>query len=77
MDLGHPRLSRLLAGISTPGSKTLSRACSNLERNEASDLLIAYLLDEADTVMASVENSEKERWGSDTLVDVYTVFPKS
>ena len=72
-DLGHPRLSRLLNGSAIAGSKTLARICSKLDRDLASDLLQAYLLDEADTVVRSARRSANVSWGPDTLVEVNTV----
>jgi hypothetical protein len=72
LGIGHPRLSRLLTGTTLAGTKTVSTICSKINRAAASDLLLAYLQDEADTVIRAVRKSVTpppwSAWGPDTLV---------
>ena len=64
------RLTKLLNGTITAGSKTVAQLCSSLERAEAADLLSAYLLDEVETVTRRAEKTKTLTWGKDPLVIV-------
>jgi len=81
LGIGHPRLSRLLTGSTLAGSKTVSTVCSRISRAAASDLLRAYLQDEADTVIRAVRKSGTpprwSAWGTDSLVLVQKTEPES
>ena len=74
-DLGidKTRLSRLLSGGVTAGSKTVAQICSRIGRSEAARLLEAYLLDEADTVIRLAKQRGRPKWGSEALVVVASV----
>jgi plasmid maintenance system antidote protein VapI len=70
LGVDHPRLSKLLDGSVAVGAKTVAQLCSGLDRNAATDLLEAYLLDERDAVTRSARKKGRPIWGKDTLVKV-------
>lgn len=70
LGVDKPRLTKLLNGTITAGSKTVAQLCSSLDRAEAADLLCAYLLDEVDTVTRLASEINALTWEKHALVVV-------
>jgi hypothetical protein len=73
LGIDKTRLSRLMSGGVTAGSRTVAQICSRVGRSDATRLLKAYLLDEADTVIRLAKQRGRPKWGKGLMVVVIRV----